>query len=154
MTDEQEQVATYKAPLTAFNQNVKVGIIGGTNIGKSSLYNCLTKMKREAIVENALFTTVDPSIAIFEPYDRRIEFFKKCFPSVSGIVQANMTVLDSAGIVTGAFKSVRTLVLTCSEVSIGVLTPYDNALIGIWDGSELVETVHTCRYAPPYGEML
>lgn len=98
---------TSKVILTPLNQNVKVGIIGNTNVGKSLLFNLLTRREsRAAEVANALFTTIDPNIAIYEPHNPHIEVFKGIHPKCQDIVAGRFTVIDTAGLIEHSFLEV------------------------------------------------
>eukprot|EP01039_Chlorochromonas_danica_P010346 gene10344-11454_t len=94
-----------KVILTPLNQNIKVGIIGNTNVGKSLLFNLLTSRResRAAEVANALFTTIDPNIAIYEPASPHIEVFKDIHPTCQDIIAGRFTVIDTAGLIEHSF---------------------------------------------------
>ncbi|RYG66590.1 hypothetical protein EON64_09430 [archaeon] len=103
----EERSVGLKNLLVPLSQNVKLGIIGGSNIGKSALFNCIAKsLECQSIVENALFTTVDPYCASFEPYDERVEFIRSVYPDATDVVKTCMTVVDIPAIVPGAFREV------------------------------------------------
>ena len=50
---------------------LKAGIVGLPNVGKSTLFSGLTKMKAESA--NYPFTTIDPNISIVELNDERLD---------------------------------------------------------------------------------
>ena len=50
---------------------LKAGIVGLPNVGKSTLFSGLTKMKAESA--NYPFTTLDPNISIVELNDERLD---------------------------------------------------------------------------------
>ena len=54
-----------------------VGIVGLPNVGKSTLFNALTK-KQQAAAENYPFCTIEPNSAIVEVSDARLEALCKC----------------------------------------------------------------------------
>ncbi|CAM9749540.1 unnamed protein product, partial [Ectocarpus sp. 13 AM-2016] len=79
--------------------NVKVGIVGVPNVGKSSFFNILGKMHVPA--ENFPFCTIDPNVAIVPVPDQRFKWLIKKYKPVSE-VPPNMTITDIAGLVKGA----------------------------------------------------
>lgn len=86
------------------SNHIKIGILGTTNVGKSSLFNILSRSPRiHSHVANALFTTIDPFVATFIPHDERIEFMKKCFPAAV-IKPAKITVVDTAGLIANSVR--------------------------------------------------
>ena len=81
--------------------SLKCGIVGLPNVGKSTLFNALTKAGIAA--ENYPFCTIEPNIGIVEVPDNRL-------PSLSEIVKpqkvqaATVEFVDIAGLVAGASK--------------------------------------------------
>ena len=53
--------------------SLSVGIVGLPNVGKSTLFNALTK-KQQAAAENYPFCTIEPNSAIVEVQDSRLVF--------------------------------------------------------------------------------
>jgi len=80
---------------------VKCGIVGLPNVGKSTLFNALTKAGIAA--ENYPFCTIEPNVGIVPVPDPRLE-------AITGIAQPQKTVpavvefVDIAGLVAGASK--------------------------------------------------
>lgn len=76
--------------------NVKVGIVGVPNVGKSSFFNILSKMNVPA--ENFPFCTIDPNVAIVPVPDARFKWLCRKYKPASE-VPPNMTITDIAGLV-------------------------------------------------------
>ena len=79
--------------------NIKAGLVGLPNVGKSTLFNALTKAGVPA--ENYPFCTIDPHTAITEVPDERLEILKKIYNSQK-IIPAIIEFVDIAGLVKGA----------------------------------------------------
>ncbi len=96
---------TYLEPL---NSNLlKIGIIGGPNVGKSTLFNCLMRNEeKDSIVENTIFTTIVPHIGTFTSNDDRMNYFLQLYPDATSVIPTKCCVIDTAGIVQGSFKDV------------------------------------------------
>ena len=78
---------------------IQAGLVGLPNVGKSTLFNALTKSSVPA--ENYPFCTIDPHLAITEVPDARAEKLKQLYSSEK-IIPANVSFVDIAGLVKGA----------------------------------------------------
>lgn len=81
--------------------NLKMGIVGMPNVGKSLLFNLLSKLNVPS--ENYSFCTIDPTKARIPVPDERFDLLCKHFLPASE-VQAFLTVFDIAGLVKGAHE--------------------------------------------------
>ena len=81
---------------------LSVGIVGLPNVGKSTLFNALTK-KQQAAAENYPFCTIEPNSAIVEVADARLDTLAKMAKSEQ-VIRATVTFTDIAGLVKGASK--------------------------------------------------
>ncbi len=82
--------------------SLAVGIVGLPNVGKSTLFNALTK-KQQAAAENYPFCTIEPNSAVVEVRDARLETLAKMSKS-ERIICATVDFTDIAGLVKGASK--------------------------------------------------
>ncbi len=80
---------------------MKLGIVGLPNVGKSTLFNSLTKAGAESA--NYPFCTIDPNIGIVPVPDARLDVLAKMHNSAK-IVPAVIEFVDIAGLVKGASK--------------------------------------------------
>jgi len=85
--------------------NLKVGIVGLPNAGKSTLFNALLK-KQVADTANYPFTTIEPNVGVVPVPDLRIEKIAKVVGATEGktplVVPAVVEFVDIAGLVKGA----------------------------------------------------
>lgn len=82
--------------------SLSIGIVGLPNVGKSTLFNALTK-KQAAEAQNFPFTTIEPNIGIVSLPDERLDKLAELVHPEK-IVPATVTFVDIAGIVRGAHK--------------------------------------------------
>jgi len=80
-------------------RELSCGIVGLPNVGKSTLWNALTK--KAAAAANFPFCTIDPNVGIVEVYDPRLEVLSKISNSEK-LVYSAVTYVDIAGLVKGA----------------------------------------------------
>lgn len=80
---------------------MKLGIVGLPNVGKSTLFNSLTKAGAESA--NYPFCTIDPNVGVVAVPDERLNVLGKMHNS-GRIVPATIEFVDIAGLVKGASK--------------------------------------------------
>jgi GTP-binding protein YchF len=79
---------------------LRAGIIGLPNVGKSTLFNAVTRT-RKAEAANYPFCTIDPNVGVVEVPDERLEVIAKLSGSAK-TVPAAIEFVDIAGLVKGA----------------------------------------------------
>eukprot|EP01046_Picozoa_sp_COSAG06_P009650 COSAG06_NODE_506_length_14931_cov_4.089873_11_plen_256_part_00 len=79
--------------------NLSCGLVGLPNVGKSTIFNALTRMQVPA--ENYPFCTIDPHVGMVEVPDARIDSLRELSQSKKA-VPAAMQFVDIAGLVKGA----------------------------------------------------
>jgi GTP-binding protein YchF len=80
---------------------MEIGIIGLPNVGKSTLFNALTKAKVPA--ENFPFTTIEPNVGVGLLRDERLNKLGEIFQPEK-LTSATVKFVDIAGLVKGASK--------------------------------------------------
>src|SRR5687768_14102156 len=79
---------------------LRAGIVGLPNVGKSTLFNAVTRT-RKAEAANYPFCTIDPNVGIVTVPDSRLEPLSK-IAKTSVIIAAAVEFVDIAGLVKGA----------------------------------------------------
>lgn len=80
---------------------LSIGIVGLPNVGKSSLFNILTKKGVEAA--NYPFCTIDPNVGVVKVPDNRLDALAK-ISQPEKIINTTIEFVDIAGLVAGAHK--------------------------------------------------
>jgi GTP-binding protein YchF len=78
---------------------MEAGIVGLPNVGKSTLFNALTKAG--ALAANYPFATIEPNVGIVPIPDKRMEIITRYIPPQK-VIPAALKLVDIAGIVKGA----------------------------------------------------
>ena len=81
--------------------NLKIGIVGLPNVGKSTLFNALTNAG--ALAANYPFATIEPNVGIVPVPDERLNVLSKMYETEK-VVPATVEFVDIAGLVAGASK--------------------------------------------------
>ena len=80
---------------------MKAGIVGLPNVGKSTLFNCISNAKAQSA--NFPFCTIEPNIGVVNVPDSRLERLESLVQPEK-VVPATVEIVDIAGLVRGASK--------------------------------------------------
>lgn len=81
--------------------SLSVGIVGLPNVGKSTLFQALTK--KQVDIANYPFCTIDPNVGVVSVPDQRVQKLADLFKSAK-VISAIVEFVDIAGLVKGASK--------------------------------------------------
>ena len=80
---------------------MKIGIVGLPNVGKSTLFNSITKAGAECA--NYPFCTIEPNVGVVAVPDERLQVLAKMY-NTKKVTPAVVEFVDIAGLVKGASK--------------------------------------------------
>ena len=119
---------------------MKLGVVGLPNVGKSTLFNAITKAGAQAA--NYPFCTIEPNVGVVAVPDERLEKLAALYDSKK-ITPTSLEFVDIAGLVKGASKGEglgNKFLSHIREVDaiVQVVRCFDDANITIWKPSNAV----------------
>lgn len=96
-----KQSVTFAACFRNAIMGLKCGIVGLPNVGKSTLFNCLSNAKAQAA--NFPFCTIEPNLGVITVPDERLNTLEKLV-NPQRVVPTTVEIVDIAGLVKGASK--------------------------------------------------
>lgn len=81
--------------------SLKAGIVGLPNVGKSTLFNAITK--QNILAANYPFATIEPNVGIVFVPDKRVDYLANMYKPKS-VVPTTFEFTDIAGLVSGASR--------------------------------------------------
>jgi GTP-binding protein YchF len=85
----------------SYSMGLQCGIVGLPNVGKSTLFNCLSNAKAQAA--NFPFCTIEPNVGVITVPDERLAVLEKLVKP-ERVLPTNVEIVDIAGLVKGASK--------------------------------------------------
>ena len=79
--------------------SLTAGIVGLPNVGKSTLFNAITK--KNILAANYPFATIDPNVGVVTVPDKRLEYLKNLYQT-ENVIPTTYEFTDIAGLVKGA----------------------------------------------------
>lgn len=80
--------------------SLQCGIVGLPNVGKSTLFNCLSNAKAQSA--NFPFCTIEPNLGVITVPDERLNRLGELCHPERGVIPTTMEIVDIAGLVKGA----------------------------------------------------
>ena len=99
---------------------MKLGIVGLPNVGKSTLFNSLTKAGAESA--NYPFCTIDPNVGIVTVPDERLNLLADLYHSAK-VTPAVIEFVDIAGLVKGASWQISVKLMRSCMLSAALRIP-------------------------------
>jgi len=94
-------VVVFSLPQNQTDMSLKCGIVGLPNVGKSTLFNCLSNAKAQAA--NFPFCTIEPNVGTITVPDERLTQLAEIV-NPERVVPTTIEIVDIAGLVKGASK--------------------------------------------------